>query len=144
MNTFARLSSTLVLATFALPSAAQGISAPDVAAKSDKSDWYKQYAQSRPVEARPVWQAEPDDDFSVVISNGHRWSLSFDKLSRPAVSPLPREQVQAGASFKITPRFSVGGEVSVGADELSRLEDENGWKKDDVEAGIRLKSAFKF
>jgi len=70
--------------------------------------------------------------------------VSVDKFTRLGTSPLPREEVQAGASFKITPRFSVGGEVSIRADELNELNDSARWENQDVEAGIRLKSAFKF
>ena len=107
-------------------------------------EWYRQYAQTTPDENRPSWQAEPVDDFSVVIGKDQRWQLSFDKLSRPAQTVFPREQVNAGATFRITPRFSVGGEVSVGAEELDELPKQNGWDEQNVEAGIRLKSAFKF
>jgi hypothetical protein len=49
--------------------------------------------------------------------------------------------MQAGATFKITPRFSVGGEVSVGADDLNAV---STWEDREVETGVRLKSAFKF
>ena len=68
-------------------------------------------------------------------------ATNLDKVSRTDLSPLPREEMQAGATFRITPRFSVGGEVSVGADELN---DTSTWESREVEAGIRLKSAFKF
>jgi hypothetical protein len=49
--------------------------------------------------------------------------------------------MQAGATFRVTPRFSVGGEVSVGAE---RLNDTSQWEYSQLETGIRLKSAFKF
>jgi hypothetical protein len=78
------------------------------------------------------------------LGGDSRWELSLDKFTRLGVSPLPREEVQAGATFKITPRFSVGGEVSIRADELNELNDSARWENQDVEAGIRLKSAFKF
>jgi hypothetical protein len=143
---------TLATATFALPAAAQGagntgaVTAP--ATRSDtklgKTEWYRQFAQPKPADAKSLWQAEPSDDFSMVIGDKDRWQLSFDKLSRPYASVMPREQVQAGATFRISPRFSVGGELSVGSDELGEIEDQSRWQKDDVEAGIRLKSAFKF
>ncbi len=78
------------------------------------------------------------------LGGNSRWELSVDKFTRLGTSPLPREEVQAGATFKITPRFSVGGEVSIGAEELNELNDSARWENQSVEAGIRLKSAFKF
>ncbi len=149
MRFSALISSTLAMTAFALPALAQGAALP-APSRSESSaaqpEWYRQYAVTTPAENRPTWQAEPVDDFSVVIGGDQRWQLNFDKLSRPSAtaSPFPREQVQAGASFRITPRFSVGGEVSVGAEELAELPTKNSWDNRDVEAGIRLKSAFKF
>ncbi len=143
-------SSLIALSALALPAAAQDASektvvtvdAPSLSeTNSARSDWYRQFAQSKPAEARPVWQAEPTEDFSVKFGTDTRWQLSLDKLSRPGASPLPREEMQAGATFRITPRFSVGGEVSVGADNLN---DTSQWDNREIETGIRLKSAFKF
>ena len=110
----------IALTALALPAAAQDdVSAPamEMATPSisetsaAQSEWYRQFAQAKPAS------------------------------SRTDLSPLPREEMQAGATFKITPRFSVGGEVSVGTDELN---DTSTWESREVEAGIRLKSAFKF
>ena len=136
----------------AMPAAAQEesrapsvtIDAPQLSeTQAGKIDWYRQFAISKPAEARPVWQAEPTEDLSMQFSGSDRWEFSIDRLSRPSasISPLPREEMQAGATFKITPRFSVGGEVSVGADDLNAV---STWEERDVETGIRLKSAFKF
>jgi hypothetical protein len=49
--------------------------------------------------------------------------------------------MSAGATFQITPRFSVGGEVNLGGQEL---EDSSLWNKEDVETGVRFRSAFRF
>ena len=108
---------------------------------SAQSEWYRQFTSAQPQGARPQWQAEPTQDFSVSFGTGSRWQLNLDKLTRTGDSPLPREEMQAGATFNVTPRLSVGGEVRIGADQL---EDASRWENRDVEAGIRLKSAFKF
>ena len=146
------LSCAFVMTAVAMPAAAQEdsrasavtVEAPQLSeTKAGKVDWYRQFAMSKPSESRPVWQAESTEDLSMQFSGSDRWEFSIDRLSRPSasVSPLPREEMQAGATFKITPRFSVGGEVSVGADDLNAA---STWEDRDVETGIRLKSAFKF
>ena len=144
------LSITLISAMLALPAMADPAVADDVLtvqspslseSKAAEADWYRQFAQPKPADARPVWQPEPTDDFSVQFGGNARWQLNLDMLTRPNSSPLPREQMQAGATFRVTPRFSVGGEVSVGAE---RLNDTSQWEDSQLETGIRLKSAFKF
>ncbi|MEQ9505594.1 MAG: hypothetical protein RLO80_04945 [Hyphomonas sp.] len=147
------LTYALAAAAFAAPAFAQvragddaiRIEAPTLSeTPSAQAEWYRQFSEAKPAESRPQWQAEPSQDFSMRIGGNSRWELSVDKFTRLGLSPLPREEVQAGATFKITPRFSVGGEVSIRAEELNELNDASRWEKQDVEAGIRLKSAFKF
>ncbi|MGA1342303.1 MAG: NtrZ family periplasmic regulatory protein [Hyphomonas sp.] len=147
------LSFALAAAAFAAPAAAQvrtedkaiRIEAPTLSETSAaRAEWYRQFSEARPAENRPQWQAEPSQDFSMRLGGASRWELSLDKFTRLGLSPLPREEVQAGATFRFTPRFSVGGEVSIRADELNELNDSARWENQDVEAGIRLKSAFKF
>tara|TARA_R110000796_G_scaffold18737_1_gene56703 strand:+ start:196 stop:648 length:453 start_codon:yes stop_codon:yes gene_type:complete len=144
------LSVTLISAMLALPAMADPVVPDDVLtvqapslseSKAAEADWYRQFAQPKPADAKPVWQPEPTDDFSVQFGGNTRWQLNLDMLTRPNSSPLPREQMQAGATFRVTPRFSVGGEVSVGAE---RLNDTSQWEDSQLETGIRLKSAFKF
>jgi len=138
-------SATLALPAMADPSVSGDIlkvQAPSLSeSKAAEADWYRQFAQPKPADAKPVWQPEPTDDFSVQFGGNARWQLNLDMLTRPNSSPLPREQMQAGATFRVTPRFSVGGEVSVGAE---RLNDTSQWEDSQLETGIRLKSAFKF
>lgn len=144
------LSITLISAMLALPAMADPAVADDVLtvqapslseSKAAEADWYRQFAQPKPADTKPVWQPEPTDDFSVQFGGNARWQLNLDMLTRPNSSPLAREQMQAGATFRVTPRFSVGGEVSVGAE---RLNDTSQWEYSQLETGIRLKSAFKF
>lgn len=110
--------------------------------EAGQADWYRQFAVVKSqVDHSSSWQTEPSDDTNFAWSQGKRWQLSIDLLSRPETSPLPREEMQAGATFKITPRLSIGGEVRVGAHEL---DDSSQWEEQQIEAGIRLKSAYKF
>ena len=150
MRADAILSFALAAAAFTLPVAAQERVAQDVIhveaptlseTNSARSEWYRQFSEGKPAESRLQWQAEPNQDFSVQIGRDSRWQLNLDKVTRQGESFLPREEVQAGATFRITPRFSVGGEVRIGAEEL---DSSTRWESQDMEAGIRLKSAFKF
>ena len=137
-------------AALAMPAAAQdAVPAPDMEmgvptlseSPAAEAEWYRQFAQPKPAEQASAWQIEPSEQFSMQFGGNKRWQLNLDRLSRPGLTPLPREEMQAGATYRITPRLSVGGEVSVGADQLNN---KSTWEDREVETGIRLKSAYKF
>ena len=104
-------------------------------------EWFSSFIRSSGVDESPFWQAGSDRDVSIAWTKGQRWSLNIDLKSIDIDSPVAREEMRAGATFRLTPRISVGGEVSVGAQEM---DDSTLWEDQQLEAGIRLQSAFKF
>jgi len=104
-------------------------------------DWFQKFSLSGANLESPAWQSSPSQTFNLAWIKGDRWSLSLDLTSRGEDSPLPREEMLAEAEFRITPRISVGGELTIGAEEL---DDTAQWEDQEIEAGIRLRSAFKF
>ncbi|MEP1144489.1 MAG: NtrZ family periplasmic regulatory protein [Henriciella sp.] len=104
-------------------------------------DWFQTFNFSGSDFNAPIWQTAPSQTFNLAWIKGDRWSLSLDLTSRDDGSPLPREEMMAEAEFRITPRISVGGELTIGAEEL---DDTAQWEDQEIEAGIRLRSAFKF
>ncbi|MCF6329581.1 MAG: hypothetical protein L3J02_07270 [Henriciella sp.] len=142
----AAFASLALCLTIAAPAMAQetvpAMPAPSLAeTERAEPDWFQQFTFSRSDIESPVWQTEPSKSFNLAWVKGDRWSVSLDLTSRDARSPLPREEMSAGADFRITPRLSVGGELRIGADELDGT---NQLQEQQVEAGIRLRSAFKF
>jgi len=104
-------------------------------------EWFSSFTQFSGADESPIWQLRPERDVSLAWTKGQRWSLNIDLKQRDDNSPLPREEMRAGATFRLTPRISVGGELSVGAQEL---DDTTAWEQQQLETGIRLQSAFKF
>ena len=109
-------------------------------------DWYQQFTFSNAnssalIDGAPAWQTQPSKTLNLGWIEGDRWSLSVDLTSRDEDSPLPREEMMAEAEFRITPRISIGGELTIGADEL---DDTTKWEDQQIKAGVRLRSAFKF
>ena len=134
------------LCGLALPAVAQqdvpDMPAPTIAeTEQAEPEWFQQFNFSSDQIGSPVWQSTPSKTFNLAWINGDRWSLSLDLTSRDEDSPLAREEMMAEAQFRITPRISVGGELTIGAEEL---DDTKQWDDQDIEAGIRLRSAFKF
>jgi hypothetical protein len=151
VKSLAWISCALAVAALAAPAAAQdqaevsrslGIAAPTPSeTPAAQSEWYRQFTASRPADTLPQWQGETVPDFSMSFGNNRRWQFNLDKITRRGETFLPREEMQAGATLQLSPRLSVGGEVSIGADD-SR--DPARWEERDIEAGIRLRSAFRF
>ena len=104
-------------------------------------DWYQRFTFREGEAQRPVWTGASERDVAYNWNKGERWQLQLSVTSREGDTGLPREEMQAGASFNITPRFSFGGSVSVGADDLGPGAVGS---QQQLETGIRLKSAFKF
>jgi len=130
------------LAQTVVPDPIITLDAPTISETEEASpEWYRKFTFDTGADESPVWQARPESDISLNWVTGKRWSLNIDLRRRDEESPLPREEMSAAANFSITPRFSVGGELSVGANEL---DDSSQWQEQQVEAGIRLQSAYKF
>lgn len=140
------LVSVATLCGLALPAMAQqdmpDMPAPTIS-ETDQAEpeWFQKFSFNSTQFTSPVWQTEPAQTFNLAWIKGDRWSLSLDLTSRDADSPLPREEMLAEAEFRITPRISVGGELTIAAEEL---DDTTQWEDQEIEAGIRLRSAFKF
>lgn len=135
-----------LVSAFALPALGQEavpvMPAPSISeTEKAQPDWFQQFTLSTDEIEAQAWQAEPSQSFRLAWVKGDRWSVSVDLTARDERSPLPREEMSAGADFRITSRISVGGELRIGADELDST---TFWQEQQIEAGIRLRSAFKF
>ncbi|MEE9380769.1 MAG: hypothetical protein V3V03_05125 [Hyphomonadaceae bacterium] len=136
-------------AMLAIPALAQEaapgieIAAPILSDTEDATpEWYKRFTFGSQIDESPIWKALPNNEFGLAWTKGERWSLNIDLSRHNEGTPLPHEEMSAGATFKITPRISVGGQLSIGErrnEDTSLAEDEQ-----QVETGIRLQSAFKF
>lgn len=139
---------TAGLFLFACGSAAAQ-SAPSVTAGESSfltpGNWSRNFTLSETAQPSPsdpvpgVTLQERSQDFQ--IGGDGRWNMNLHVTTRSEESPLPREEYRAGAMYQFTPRFSFGGSVSVGAEEL---DDVTRWQEQEVEAGVRLETTFRF
>lgn len=104
-------------------------------------EWYQRFTFRDGEDGRTAWTGTSERDVAVSLVEGSRWKLRLGLKTREGETGLPREEMSAGATYNITPRFSVGGALSLGAEDLTP----NGeWSAQELETGIRLQSAFKF
>lgn len=105
-------------------------------------DWSRNFTISEaPQAADPNALSLQEKSQTLHFGGNGRWQMNIDLITRPDDSPLPREEYTAGAMYQFTPRFSLGGSLSVGAQEL---DDVSRWQEQEVEAGVRLETTFKF
>ncbi len=109
-------------------------------------EWYRQFSFTSDAGTEVLLSPGPAENWGLSWNQGARWSINIDRTVREgseALLPFSREELSAGAMFRLTPRLSVGGELSVGGDALSS-ETLSRSDVEEVDAGIRLRSAFKF
>ncbi len=92
---------------------------------------------------RPVAGLAPieKDQLDFAWRPGGKWGLTIDLTTRQQNNVLPREELQAGAYYQVTPRFRFGGGLMLKGDSIGSPET---WKQEQPDAGVRLSSAFSF
>jgi hypothetical protein len=124
------------LSTAASPQAG----APAAADSETGASWVQLFAANRDA-VRPVAPLAPfgQDQLALAWRGGDRWGVKLDLTTRGANEVLPREEVSASAYYQVTPRFRFGGGVSVDVSRGAQV-----WRQDEVEANVRIESAFSF
>ncbi|MEL7129551.1 MAG: NtrZ family periplasmic regulatory protein [Pseudomonadota bacterium] len=105
-------------------------------------EWYQRFTFRDGADNRQHIGGFTERDVELNWSQSQRLKLRLALTSRDGETGLPREEMSAGATFNITPRFSIGGALSFGAEDLTPGAGE--WSEQQLETGIRLQSAFKF
>jgi hypothetical protein len=82
------------------------------------------------------------DQLELSWKPGGKWGIKLDLTSRSENVLLPKEEVEAGLSYQITPRFRFGGSLTLNGDSLSRPDQD--FTREVDEAAVRLESAFSF
>jgi hypothetical protein len=74
------------------------------------------------------------------------WDVTLDLTSRAQNDLFPREEVTAGVGYQVTPRFRLGGGVTVKGDSLaaSLSNPAQNFGRVGTEASVRIESAFSF
>lgn len=75
------------------------------------------------------------------------WDVTLDLTSRAQNDLFPREEVTAGVGYQVTPRFRLGGGVTVKGDSLATSLSnpaQNFGRLGNTEASVRIESAFSF
>ncbi len=75
------------------------------------------------------------------------WDVTLDLTSRSPNDLFPREEVTAGVGYQVTPRFRLGGGVTVKGDSLAASLSnpaQNFGRQGNTEASVRIESAFSF
>lgn len=86
------------------------------------------------------------DQLELKWKPGGNWDVTLDLTSRAQNDLFPREEVTAGVNYQVTPRFRLGGGVTVRGDSLaaSLSNPAQNFGREGTEASVRIESAFSF
>ncbi len=88
------------------------------------------------------------DELALTWQPASKWGLTLDLTSRAPNEIFPQEEVTAGVTYQVTPRFRFGGGVTVRGDSLAQSLSTPGTNftnsKDGADATVRIESAFSF
>lgn len=90
------------------------------------------------------------DEVELTWKPANNWDVTLDLTSRSQnelpTQLFPREEVTAGVTYQVTPRFRLGGGVTVKGDSVaeSLSDPATRFGKEGSEASVRIESAFSF
>jgi len=90
------------------------------------------------------------DEVELTWKPANNWGVTLDLTSRSSnalpAQLFPREEVTAGVTYQLTPRFRLGGGVTVKGDSVaeSLSDPATRFGKEGSEASVRIESAFSF
>lgn len=88
------------------------------------------------------------DELALTWQPASKWGLTLDLTSRAPNAIFPQEEVTAGVTYQVTPRFRFGGGVTVRGDSLAQSFSSPNTNfsnsKDGADASVRIESAFSF
>lgn len=89
------------------------------------------------------------DELALTWQPASKWGLTLDLTQRSQNDFFPREEMTAGVTYQVTPRFRFGAAASVRGDSLADSLSSPGTTnfsnaKNGAEASVRIESAFSF
>jgi hypothetical protein len=74
------------------------------------------------------------------------WAVTLGMTQRSPNEIFPREEMTAGVTYQVTPRFRLGGGFTVKGDKLAEqlASPTTSFNRDGAEASVRIESAFSF
>lgn len=123
---------------------AQTLSAPQAA----QAPWYERFTfGSEMRDGANAWVPRGEARTAAVVDSRSRWGVTFgvSQEARPAVAPRTGQSTaatSAGAFYQISPKFRVGGAVTI-PDEQLGVSQRRGERKT-REPGVKVESAIRF
>lgn len=121
--------------------------AQDYDSEAFEPEWYRTFTLSNIETFNSAVRVSPLTDIGMEWQQGDRWSFNVRMRQRmideefTQSTDVPAQEMTAGANFNITPRISVGGTVNFGS---QQIQGGTPFKDQELDAGVKLQSAFKF
>jgi hypothetical protein len=116
--------------------------------QTPQAPWYERFTfGSEMRDGANAWVPRGEARTSAIVDSRNRWGVTFgvNQEARAALAPRAGQsttRASAGAFFQVSPKFRVGGAVSVPDEELGLSQNRD--KKKAREPGVKVESAFRF
>ncbi|MBU6371831.1 MAG: hypothetical protein KJS97_03815 [Alphaproteobacteria bacterium] len=126
------------IAVSAFASAAHAETTPE---KSDRP-WYDRFTASAGLSDQDKGFTASESRMALSFAPSAKWGVTLNLQNADrTVTAAPKDETSFGAFYNVSPRFRVGGQVSVAGQPITtRLPT----AQDQPAAGVKLESAFKF
>lgn len=117
-------------------------------ASAEKTDrpWYDRFTASAGLTDQDKGFTLSENRTALSFSPTAKWGVTFNVRDADRALTASTDETSLGAFYHLSPRLRVGGEVSVGDSNASRLAapTTRANPADQASAGVKLESAFKF
>jgi hypothetical protein len=115
----------------------------DTSVISEETPWFERFSfGSDDVLASGLPNDAQVFDYSFDWSAKGKWGMSLDVRNRLDGTRTPRDEIEVGAFFQITPRIRFGGALSVGRPEADIAAPVD--PITEIDAGVKFETGFKF
>ena len=119
-----------------------------VAPQTAQAPWYERFTFGSELrEGANAWVPRGESRTAAIVDSRSRWGVTFgvSQEARPALAPRAGQstaRASAGAFYQVSPKFRVGGAVTIPDEQLSVSQ-----RRDDKkprEPGVKVESAIRF
>lgn len=112
-----------------------------VAEKTDRP-WYDRFTASAGLTDQDKGLVVAENRTALSFAPSAKWGLTLNVRDADRLAAAPKDEASFGAFYNVSPRFRVGGQLSVAGQPLSVRSPT--LPVDQASAGVKLESAFKF
>jgi hypothetical protein len=113
---------------------------------ADKADrpWYDRFTASAGLNDQDKGFTAGESRTALSFAPSAKWGVTLNMRDANRLTTEPNDEASFGAFYNVSPRFRVGGQLSVAAQQPTVRLPVSPTEQQQAAAGVKLESAFKF